>query len=83
MKQNQAIKQACRVLRRKVRFKSSALVLPGHHWTSNDTPMIQEATWTYVETWIVPIIDMIEKGDTKALDKFTAGDPGDDIGSEP
>jgi hypothetical protein len=35
-----------------------------------DTQAVREATRLYCETWIVPIIDAIEQGDTKFLKEF-------------
>ncbi len=83
MKTSQTLQRACQVLRRRVRYKNAGLNLDGKWGSGNkDTKRIQEATRIYVESWIVPILDSIESGDTAALARFIAGDRGDKIESE-
>lgn len=77
MNKAQVLAKACQVLRSRVRFKTARLGPMG----TDLTPEIREQTKLYVETWIVPIIDMIERGDTRALGEFCFGCPGDEMES--
>lgn len=63
------IQLACQVLRARVRYKSAWFHLPAPGSSANDTEAIIKATKLYVETWIVPLLDMIEDGDLKNLGK--------------
>lgn len=69
MKVAVALKKACQMLRHRVRYKDASLTLPDSvsFDIANDTEAIQQATKVYVESWIVPIIDLIECGDLHAL----------------
>lgn len=82
MKTSKVVKQACRVLRRNVRFKNANLRIDRENLNSDDTQKIREATRLYVESWIIPIIDMIEQGKTQELADFTDRSRGDDIGTQ-
>ena len=65
--QSKTFQRACDVLRSRVRFEPVYghihLRLPGRETVgANDTVLIQRATRLYVETWIIPIIDAMQKG---------------------
>jgi hypothetical protein len=78
MKVSYTLKHACEVLRRRVQYTDAGLTLPGNYINSTreDTEAIREATRLYVDSWILPIIDAIESGDTKTLREFTQHDRG-------
>lgn len=78
-KPTKAVQRACQVLRHKVRFKSAALRLPGQDIGADDTEKIRDATRIYVETWIVPIIDAIETGNTWLLNSLCQFNRGDEM----
>lgn len=82
MTKQQAIAKACQILRKRVRFKTARMQLPGNDTFKDDTPMIRKATQLYVETWIVPLLDAIELGDTKLVKAYYQTEQGDPIGSE-
>lgn len=65
------MQDACQVLRARVRYRRASMRLPGTPFPDDDTAVIREATRLYVESWIVPIIDAIEAGDTDALRMMT------------
>jgi hypothetical protein len=75
------VREACQVLRKRVRFRDARLRLPDNRYTQRaheaDTAAIIAATTRYVETWIVPILDAIESGDTYALRVLTLHDRGE------
>ena len=78
MKIPKALAKACQVLRRRVRYKQATMRLPGNNnITKNDTAVIQEATRLYVESWVVPIINAIERGDLHFMKKYLSSDVGD------
>ena len=56
MKQTKTLVYACRELKRKVRYE-----------TADFPDSLKERTKLYTETWIIPIIDAIEAGDTSRL----------------
>ena len=58
---------ACQRLKRLVRYESASLRLETTEFPAVDTPAIREATRLYTESWIVPILDAIERGDTREL----------------
>ena len=65
---SKTLQKACQTLRDKVRFRTASFKLPGERMASEEsTAIIREATRLYVESWIIPIIDAIEKGDTRTL----------------
>jgi len=66
-----AIQDACQVLRYRVMFGDAVLRLPGSSVDKDDTQLIRDATRLYVETWIVPVLDAIERGDTWSLKNQT------------
>lgn len=78
MKTSQTVKKACQVLRKRVRFTDAGLYLSDGHPGRNDTEAIRKATWLYTETWVVPILDAIERGDTHALKMLVEGERGHD-----
>jgi len=66
-KSSLTLQRACQVLRAKVRFANASIQLPGTPIGQDDTAVIREATRLYVETWIVPLLDLIERGETAKL----------------
>lgn len=76
MKPSKAQVHAVRVLRRLIRLETAHLTLPGSPYMRNDTPAIQEAMRLYRESWIEPILDCLESGDTKGLELWTRNRPG-------
>lgn len=79
---NKITREALQVLRARVRYRTASLRLPGSPFPKDDTPAIQQATQLYVETWIVPILNMLERGETRRLQAFLSGETdGDAIGS--
>ena len=70
MKVPLVLDQACEILLSRVRFQRADLRLPGTEFPAEDTQAIQEATRLYVESWIVPIIQAIQAGDMKLLDRL-------------
>jgi hypothetical protein len=72
MKQSQTIKKACQVLRSKVLFERAGFVLPGGNLNTidNDTAAIRQATRLYIDTWVLPILELIESGDMGALKRL-------------
>lgn len=75
------VAQACWVLRRRVRYRDAGLCLLGNDDPGKpDTEAIQEATWLYVETWIVPILDAIQREDYDGLWNLVRGEPGQNPG---
>jgi len=80
-KPSKAVQKACQVLRNKVRYKKASFRLPGTSINDpDDTGKIRECTRLFVETWIVPILDGIESGDTKGLNLRCLCEPGDKMG---
>lgn len=82
MTKQEAIAKACQILRKRVRFKTARLQLPGNDTFKDDTPIIREVTRLYVETWIVPLLDAIESGDMKLVKDHYQTEEGDPIGWE-
>jgi len=78
MKTPVALQRACEVLRARVRFKSASLTLPGNPFGQDDTQIVRDATRVYVESWIIPILNCIERGDLRLLQEvlstFEIGD---------
>ena len=81
MKQTEIVKLACQILRQRVRFEGASIRLPTTQFPDEDTEAIQDATRLYVETWIVPILDAIETGDTFDLRGRVGLDEGAKHGS--
>ena len=73
------MKKAMQVLRRRVRFDGAHLTLTSSGYMRDDTEAIRKATRTYVESWIVPILDAIESGDTKFAKELVELERGHDI----
>lgn len=67
------VQRACQVLRHRVRFSNAYFAGP------IPATKVRDVTKLYVETWIVPIINMIETGDTHGLARFIRGDTGDTL----
>jgi hypothetical protein len=63
-KQNKTVQAALKLLKERVQYKDAALRLPGSGLDDDDTLQIQLATEVYVNTWIIPLLDAIESGDT-------------------
>jgi len=71
---SKAVQRACKILRKRVRFESASFRLSGERMSSEaDTAAIREATRLYMETWVVPLIDAIQKGDTYFMQTFSRG----------
>jgi hypothetical protein len=77
MKTSKVLQGACRALRSKVRFERASFALPssieGRMANQEDTNAIRAATRLYMESWVIPIIDAIEAGDTRLLHELTKG----------
>ncbi len=74
MKPSKTLQRACRVLKNKVRFKRASFRLSddaGVMPNDEDTAIIKKATERYIESWVIPIIEAIEKGDIRSLDALT------------
>lgn len=67
---SKTIKRACQVLRYRIRLRKASLRLPGSHCGDDDTAKIWEAMELYVETWITPILDAIERGNTRDIERL-------------
>lgn len=67
---SESLQAACRVLRHRVLFKSAGFTLPGSPYMQDDTAVIREATRLYTQSWVIPILDAIETGDTRMLKKL-------------
>jgi hypothetical protein len=67
MKTSQTIQRACKVLRHRVRFTDAQFSLSDSMSNQADTDKIREATRLYISSWVEPIIDAIEIGDTSHL----------------
>lgn len=74
MNKDNARKLACQVLRAKVRYAHASLTLPGNPFGCDDTGRIKEATRLFVESWIVPIIDDIERGNYEYTKRYLQSD---------
>ena len=83
MNKNDCLKKACQVIRRRIRFKSAMLRLPGTPFPQDDTKAISEAASLYVETWIVPLLDAIESGDMSLVREFCQFEQGDSMKCNP
>lgn len=69
---SKAVQRACKILRKRVRFERASFRLSGERMSSEaDTAVIREATRLYMETWVVPLIDAIERGDTAFMKSFS------------
>ena len=79
---SQTIQRACRLLRARVRFKNASFALGGVMSNDADTERIRKATRLYTETWVVPLLDAIESGDTATLQLFLRGEHGDKMNGE-
>lgn len=76
-----AIQEACQVLRGRVMLKNASVRLPTTQFPNCDTVAIREALRPYVLSWIIPIIDAIERGDTKMLREMSALERHYEIGA--
>ena len=79
MKQSKAIIRACQVLRWRVRFRNASLTLPKAEPGLTDTDRIRAAAHLYTESWIVPLLDAIETGNTRMLREWCEREDGDEI----
>ena len=70
MKQTKIIQKTCLLLKKRVKFENAKFSLQEGLPTDEDTTKIKKTTEVYVKTWVIPIIDAIEKGDTKFLKKI-------------
>jgi hypothetical protein len=63
--------RACDVLRSRVRFETAHLQLPSSQIRmQNDTPVIRESTRIFMETWVVPLIDAMQRGDVQGIKDY-------------
>lgn len=82
---NKATIHALQVLRKRVRFENAnfhyvpAQVIGSNVSSEDNTLAIRRATRLYVETWVVPILNAIEEGDTRFLKEFCQFDSGRNI----
>lgn len=65
-----AERRALQLLRSRVRFRCAGFTLPGVP-SEAATAAIREATSLYMETWVVPLIDALERGDIALLRLMT------------
>lgn len=68
--------RALRLLRSRVRFRNAGFALPGLK-SEAATAAVREATSLYIESWVVPLIDALERGDTRRLKSLTGGSEGE------
>ena len=84
MKVPDPVKRACQVLRKRVRFDGARITIAGSKSSGDDTAIIRQATEAYIETWVVPIIDAIERGDVRSCRFMSEGfGEGHQIGKHP
>lgn len=81
-KPSKIIQKACRVLRSRINLRTATLRLPSSPAFTNDTPAIRESMRLYLATWVHPILDAIETGDTKQLQYLLRQTEGELIGAE-
>jgi len=63
------VQRACQRLRQRVRFENASFDLPG--MTSEEaTKAIREETRLYMESWVVPLLNAIERGELRLLQKL-------------
>ena len=67
---SKTVQRACRVLKERIRFREAHLRLPGSSMDDDDTLKIQLATEVYVDSWVIPLLDAIESGDTYQLNRL-------------
>jgi hypothetical protein len=79
MNKDDARKKACQILRKRVRYAGASLRLPGTPFPDEDTDKIREATKLYVETWIVPLLDDIEREDWTRIKEYYQFEKGHDL----
>jgi hypothetical protein len=83
MNQPKAVIAACQVLRARVRFARASFTRPGEQMSDKEySDEIREATRLHVETWIVPLLDTIERGDLRQLAYVTSGEPRQEMDSK-
>lgn len=66
-KPNKTVQAAIKLLKKRVRYEEATLRLPGSSFDDDDTLKIQLATEVYVDSWIIPLLEALEQGDTYAL----------------
>ena len=82
MNKKEAIEKACQIIRKRVRFKTASITLPGNPTFQNDAAIIREATRLYVESWVVPLLNAIESGDMTLVKEYYQTEEGDPIGRD-
>ena len=75
MQTSKTVQSACQVLRARVRFENASLSLSSGMGNDEDTQRIREATRIYTETWVVPLLNAIERGDTQGLKRWCMNAP--------
>lgn len=80
---NKTVIRALQILRYRVKYSCASIRLPGSSFNDPpDTLAVQAATRLYVQSWILPLLDYIESGDTKMLNAcISAYDRGDKRGN--
>jgi hypothetical protein len=75
--QSEIIKTACQVLRSKALFKTAMFgLIDGENETfpnEKDTDKIRAATRIYMQSWVIPILDELEKGNFEIVDYLCQG----------
>jgi len=71
VKNSKTLIRACRILRAKVRFAQASF--GDIHECDEVTKKIKDQTRLYTESWVVPLIDMIERGDMARLNRRLSG----------
>lgn len=80
-KPSKSLVRTCQLLRGRIRFTNASFRLPDHEnegfkHDEKDTADIREATRLYMQSWVEPILDAIERGDTAALKTFSVDSQG-------
>lgn len=64
MKTSKTIQKACQILKKRVLFS------PGEADFGEHTDLIRDQTKLYTETWVIPLLDAIEQGNTRSLQRM-------------
>ena len=68
MKQSKTVVRACDLIISRIRFETAVLSLSDSlKDRDEDTEKIRTATKLYVETWIVPLLELIRNGEISKL----------------
>lgn len=82
-KVSKTVQQACRLLRKRIHLREAGIrmKLPGEQFEEDRTDEIHAALEIYVTTWIDPILDAIEEGNTNKLQWSIRRQRGEKIGT--